>query len=148
MNMYGDSRIITKNVFNLLLEEPLEPVKKWIDMALGDLLEEKGLEAFSKNSKYYLSELGYDINSPRSLIRIANEFDTETYQQTRKTLLKAAIELHPDFGALWLNYGRSLLKLKESDEAKVSLEKALKIGEQTKDERLITSVKAEMKKLS
>ncbi|HAO09091.1 MAG TPA: hypothetical protein DCQ50_19400 [Chryseobacterium sp.] len=148
MNMYGDSRLMTKNIFRFLLNEKVEPVKKWGDVVFGDIIEAKGLEEFSKNYKQYLSEKGILPNTPGGFNRIASAYDDIDDQQTRTAILKAGLNEFPEGGILWLNLGRSLRKQGLKEEAIGAVNQGLKIAKKADDKFLQTMLNNEFSKLN
>lgn len=148
MNMYGDGRPMTKNIFNWLLKEKLEPIEKWGDMVLGDILEQKGLAYFSENYKTELTKLNLLPKTPGGYNRLAGSYDDVNDQPARETLLRAGLKEFPESALLWLNLGRSLIKQNQLDNAKAAFEKTLEIAISTKDDFLQRMAKNEVNKLT
>lgn len=147
MNMYGDSRIMTKNIFRQLLNQKTEPVKKWGDVIFGDIIERQGLEDFSNNYKQYLSEQDILPTTAGGYNRVAGAYDDVNDQKTRETILRAGLNEFPEGGILWLNLGRSLKKQGLMEQASLAFRQGLLVAEKAQDNFLQKMIDNELIKL-
>ncbi|MDQ7949506.1 MAG: serine hydrolase domain-containing protein [Pedobacter sp.] len=147
MNMYGDGRPMTKNIFKWLLKEKLDTIKKWDDIALGDVMEKKGLAHFDTHYREELTALGMLPKTAGGYNRLASSFDDVNDQASREILLRVGLKEFPQSGQLWLNLGRSLYKQNRYEAMQEALAHAQQIATSTKDDFLARMAKIELDKL-
>ncbi len=129
LNMYGNSRYVTKNFMEVSFGNEAQKPEKDKRQALFDLIKEKGLDDFEANYSEYFKAIGNEKPTPFFLIGFADCYDLLGETENRRKFLTSLKKIIPDNPVLYIQLGDVEVSENNKTAAKTYYLKARELSE-------------------